>query len=420
MKLVLHLTQIILLIHAIRHICDSQRISVFYGAWKERGVRTMTLLWLWWMVHGTMATTHVLGLDAGAKAWIKETCRSSEYCQQYLQGRGRKYDHARHVDDMPWPEKLPEKPVRVGFVTSNPQTTPEAGDIYTCANLGKALHDAYGWTITTFPKGRSWYDVRDVDLLVVALDRYDLRKVNTNNPNMLAVAWVRNWFRRWWKRPWYKMYHLHMASSALGAQWLQQKANVRAFVLRLGVDHKMFQPGAIDHDRRTDYSFVGSNWGGKREIFNLDVANINGSCAFYGVMLKELLNLQPCVKGVIEYNETAKLYSSSKVVIDDTNHVTGPWGSLNSRVYEGIAAGSVVVTNNIEGGLDAFDGKLPSWTTAGNLKTLLHSLIGDERLLAETSLTLRREVLQRHTYAHRATEFICNIGEYLKDTERGR
>lgn len=60
-------------------------------------------------------------------------------------------------------------------------------------------------------------------------------------------------------------------------------------------------------------------------------------------------------------------------MIDDTNHATGLYGSLNGRVYEGVAEGSVVFTDNIKGGLDAFDGKLPPGTTLGNLKTLLHS-----------------------------------------------
>lgn len=69
---------------------------------------------------------------------------------------------------------------------------------------------------------------------------------------------------------------------SMGAQWLQRKAKTRATVPPLGVDRGVFQPGAIDHDRWIYYSFVGSNWGGKREIFDVDVANITRSCAFYG------------------------------------------------------------------------------------------------------------------------------------------
>lgn len=376
----------------------------------------MLSTWLWWTVLCAVQRKGVLGLDADAKTWIEETYRRSEYCRQYSQGRGSKYDHARPVEDVVLPGHQHVEPVRVGFVTSNPKLTPQAGDIFSCANLGKALQSLHGWNVTALVKGNSWYDARDVDLLVVALDRYDLRRVTTNNQDMLVVAWVRNWFRRWWKRPWHNMYHIYMASSASGADWLHRKLRTQVKVLRLAADHETFYPRSATPDLTADFTFVGSNWGGKRELFYLDVAAINGSCAFYGRMLDQIPNLHACEKGVMEYSDTAKLYSSSKIVVDDTNHATGPWGSLNGRVYEGIAAGSLVVTNNVKGGQDALDGNVPSWTTASELRILLQSLLQDEKERTGLAHQLRLKVLERHTYTHRAMEFVCNLGEYLQSS----
>jgi hypothetical protein len=40
-----------------------------------------------------------------------------------------------------------------------------------------------------------------------------------------------------------------------------------------------------------------------------------------------------------------KLYKDAKIVIDDANHVTKPWGSINSRVFDATSAGALVITN---------------------------------------------------------------------------
>lgn len=104
-------------------------------------------------------------------------------------------EHAKRVGGIPPPKKLPEKPLRVGFATFHPQTTPRVGDINACTNLSKALGDAFGWATTTIRKGRSWYEVNDIQLLPVAVDRHDLCKLTIYNPNTLAIAWSRNWFR---------------------------------------------------------------------------------------------------------------------------------------------------------------------------------------------------------------------------------
>lgn len=78
-------------------------------------------------------------------------------------------------------------------------------------------------------------------------------------------------------------------------------------ILCLAMNHKRLQPKATIHDCWKNCSFIDLKWGEKRKVFNLDEANINGRYAFYGSMLKELLDLQPCVKEVIDYNDTTEL-----------------------------------------------------------------------------------------------------------------
>ncbi len=47
-----------------------------------------------------------------------------------------------------------------------------------------------------------------------------------------------------------------------------------------------------------------------------------------------------------------------RVVIDDANHVTEPWGSVNSRVFDALSSGALVITNSRRGSEDVFAGLL--------------------------------------------------------------
>ncbi len=49
-------------------------------------------------------------------------------------------------------------------------------------------------------------------------------------------------------------------------------------------------------------------------------------------------------------------------MVDDANHVTKPWGSVNSRVYDALATGALPLTNGILGSIDAFRSQLPVYS----------------------------------------------------------
>jgi hypothetical protein len=47
----------------------------------------------------------------------------------------------------------------------------------------------------------------------------------------------------------------------------------------------------------------------------------------------------------VPYTRLPELYRAARVVLDDSNHVTKHWGSVNSRVFDALATGTLVVTN---------------------------------------------------------------------------
>ena len=67
----------------------------------------------------------------------------------------------------------------------------------------------------------------------------------------------------------------------------------------------------------------------------------------------------------------SQVYSGTKLLIDDANHVTKSWGSVNSRVFDGLMSGVLVLTNGEIGSNETFEGQVPVWRDAEDLTRLV-------------------------------------------------
>ena len=86
----------------------------------------------------------------------------------------------------------------------------------------------------------------------------------------------------------------------------------------------------------------------------------------------------PYHKGSVPYPELPTIYQNHRVLVDDANHVTKQWGSVNSRVFDAIAAGCLPITNAEIGSQELFDGRLPVYRNAAELNQLLMTYLEDE------------------------------------------
>jgi spore maturation protein CgeB len=93
-----------------------------------------------------------------------------------------------------------------------------------------------------------------------------------------------------------------------------------------------------------------------------------------------------------------------KLVLDDTQGPTLPYGALNARVFDALAAGTLVLTNCESGARELFDEDFPVWSSRDSLRAGLDELLGDEPRRRALAGRYRELVLARHTYAHRAEQ----------------
>jgi len=304
-------------------------------------------------------------------------------------------------------------PLNVAFAVTEVGAESAAGDYFTALELGNALVARHGWPIQYLPKGDAWYDLADVDILIVMVEDFDLRLIRNAAPGLVTVAWARNWFERWCDQPCIADYSVLMASSRRAADFMSQRLGKRVRLLRIATNAERFNLADRPQLPTLDYVFTGSYWQAERDIASALAAlpkHLRG--AVYGKNWEQVPALAGLNKGFVPYSQMPGVYRQATIVIDDANHVTKAWGAANSRVFDALAAGCLVITNSESVSQEVFDGLLPVYTSPAELAELLQRYLGDAPARLALQAGLRQRVLQRHLYQHRALEFGLHLSGF--------
>jgi len=295
-------------------------------------------------------------------------------------------------------------PTRVGITVTDASAHAGFGDFYTASELASALtgmgHDVV--LLELFEE--RWLDsIDEVDVLISLHDRLVLTQV----PDRVATAaWVRNWTDRWIGRPWFSAYDALFATSRLSAERIEARTGRSAVVMPLATNPDRFKPGPGQPELRSDVMFAGNYWGGKRLVADvlpriapaLDVK-------IFGANWSEVPEVAGLSYGPLAYDDLPSAYASSALVVDDSAPHTLPYGAVNSRVFDALACGVPVASNDEAGVRAIFGDDFPIWHDAMSLEALACEAVGDPKRLQSLAQRLRDEVLERHTYAHRARQF---------------
>lgn len=327
-----------------------------------------------------------------------------------------------------------DTPITVGFVVTEAHADTTVGDYFTAMELAEALRVECGWGTCMLPMRdprQDAYDLDGVDILIVMIDGYDLSATSNVKPGLIRVAWMRNWFERWAERPWFGNYDLFLCSSQKAADYIRKDKGKEAWVLRIACNPRRFSPIEGDgtnsdqnllriaEDHKTvDYCFTGSHWKAARKIEALDPRGLPWSFALYGTGWDKHAEFQPYWRGFLPYGELPRAYRQARLLIDDANHVTKPWASVNSRVFDALASGVLTITNGVEGAAEVFNDRLPTYQDLAELEGQLGYWLDNPKERLERAVELREMVLQGHTYAHRARELRTRLVAWSRERFR--
>ena len=308
---------------------------------------------------------------------------------------------------------------RIAFAVSEAHENATAGDYFTALELAREMEAQFACQCLFLERKTSWYDLSGIDVVIAMVDQYDLSKIENASDSLVKVAWIRNWFDRFADCESASSYDLVWASSAKAAEYLSKRLAKDVSVLPLATNLDAFKGGSPQSDLESDYCFTGHYWNAERDIAtHLKHDEIPFDGKIFGNGWEKVAALRGIAQGPLAYERMPDVYASTKIVLDDANHVTKPWGSVNSRVFDAIAAGRLVVTNGLMGNEDLFDGKLPSYESTDELTSVLGQYINDPTARNQLQLELLRIVEERHTYGHRAAEAWRFVSRAAKDQLR--
>lgn len=285
-----------------------------------------------------------------------------------------------------------------------------AGDWYTAHEMGDAL-ERLGWQVTYVEReGDEWYRLPPgLDYLLVTMDSMDVRQVPDG---VVVVAWIRNWTERWMERPWFGRLDLLLASSGRSAELVEAATGRPTIRFPLATNAERFKPREPIPELAADYVFTGNYWRAERSVIAALDPRPDEQLLLFGHRWEEVEAMRPYARGRVDYERLPDVYSSAKLVIDDTAGPTLPYGAVNSRVFDALACGRLPLTNCAEGVHELFDDEFPTWDSRETLRARLDELLGDEQRRTALQERYRAIVLERHTYDHRARELAALLREH--------
>ena len=310
-------------------------------------------------------------------------------------------------------------PLKIGFAVTEADLAASAGDYFTALELGEQLVRELGWEVFYLSKDENWYDMSLLDVLVVMRDDYHLPSLKNEKPSLVKVMWARNWFDRLAQREWVGDYDCIWSSSEKAAEYLSEKLSKPVTVMRIATSTERFSHATVDPDFSSDYCFTGSYWDAHREIIDLlEPEHLPFKFALYGYNWEKVEKFKKWSRGPLPYTEMPKVYAATKIVVDDANLVTKEWGSVNSRVFDALGAGALVITNGQKGSEEVFGGLLPTYDSQESLEALLREYLTDESKRLERVARLQQIVLEHHTYNNRAHTAFAALRDKMSLTFR--
>lgn len=331
--------------------------------------------------------------------------------KEIFNNRWNKWLEKKIIEDLIEERKIfIDKKIKVAFAVTEAGERAKAGDYFTALDFAQAMKKR-GWDIDFLQrKSNNWYQVSDdTDIIISLLDTFDITKVKCQNKNLITIAWARNWFERWVSTSFIKKFDYILASSEIACEYMEKKLGRKVHLFKIATNKdRFFNTGNIKSQFKCDYCFTGSYWNDYREI--IDMLNPNKLSKFkfniYGYNWDKVSKFKSYSRGFINYKEMVNIYKSTKIIIDDANRVTKPFGSVNSRVFDALCSGVLVITNGELGSKLTFNGKLPTYNTEKELTNKIKFYLENESKRKDLIKELQSIVIKEHTYDIRVNQLL--------------
>ena len=110
-------------------------------------------------------------------------------------------------------------------------------------------------------------------------------------------------------------------------------------------------------------------------------------------------------------DELRRVYSSAKVVLADHWDDMREHGFVSNRIYDALACGAVVISDDVVGLTERFAGPVACYRSPDELRELVHTWAADPRDPEPAAAARRAAVVSAETFAARADNLLATLGE---------
>jgi len=288
---------------------------------------------------------------------------------------------------------------RVLFCVSSDELAEGKGDLYVALGLARGLL-ADGWGVSLWTIDHAGEQTpSDIDIAVLMIESWVPGLIH---PHSKLIAWVRNWTDEWAGLPYLDEFAEIWCSSGASAAAMAAVYSGEVRVVPLATDPELFAP--VEVPRSAGVVTTVNYWGVPRGVQPaLERVAADFPVVWYGVN-SAFLTLADGIdhRNAIDYFSLPEVYSRWDIVVDDLIPAAARYGNQNSRLFDAVACGALVITNEASGLVELGLDEVPVYETPDDLLALVRRFAEnpDER---EALLQRLREVtLREHSWSARA------------------
>jgi len=299
-------------------------------------------------------------------------------------------------------------PQKIAILVSETNPNSIYGDRHVAHDFKIALEETISGVSCELIQYKDKIDYTTWDIVITMLWDTEIQ-LPEGDKKPLLIGWIRNYPDRWAANTSFIHYDLLLCSSVKVLDYISEHTTMPAYLFPIAgnVDRFHLDDG-LPQSRRV--CFVGNKFKEKRQIEDI-IKSDDYEMTIYGKGWDEA-EFGTKVKGTILNSEIPKLYQNSYIVLDSGNATTSEWESLNSRVYNAIAAKRIILTDS-QKAASLFHYPVPTYTDITDLATKLKTYFENTATYEHDVENLFKELKSNHTYHHRANTFKLITGKKL-------
>jgi hypothetical protein len=209
-----------------------------------------------------------------------------------------------------------------------------------------------------------------------------------------------------------RAYDLVFVASTLFADHVAAQVDVPVIPLHQATDPERFFPEPTGP--RHELLFVGNSRNRHRPVIDA-LAGTTHDLAIYGTNWRPDLVDPARVRGAwIPNDEVHRAYGAAAIVLNDHWPDMRDEGFLSNRLYDVLASGGFVLSDDVPGIEAEFDGGVATWAEPAELLERVDRYLDDPETRRTMVARGRAAVLARHTMRHRVDTLLAETGPLLE------